>query len=73
MEMLAALGVFPRDLGQLRIEIDVRQIADRLVRVFEENDMPPEITSAILDAISPVPQASNGSSSRQLPAISAAA
>jgi hypothetical protein len=52
-ELLATIGVMPRDLGALRVAIDLSQIAGRLVALFEHASIPEPVKAQILDAIDP--------------------
>jgi Homeodomain-like domain len=55
LELLGAIGLLP-NMGQLRIEIDLRQIADRLCTVLSAPEVSPELRERIFAAIDPHPQ-----------------
>lgn len=50
--LLQASGALPHDLGKLRLEIDVKYVAEVLVQVFEEYDVPEKAQVAVLNTLS---------------------
>lgn len=50
--LLQASGALPHDLGKLRLEIDVKYVAEVLVKVFEEHDVAIAAQIAVLDTLS---------------------
>lgn len=62
-ELLQALGVLPKDLGQLHIAIDVRQVAVKVVAVLKEHEVGEEVQDALLAALEPA-----GGAARQIEA-----
>ena len=46
-----AIGVLPRDLGVLRLDIDVQAMAREMVAVLDRFAVPIEVRRALLDAI----------------------
>lgn len=49
--LLQASGALPHDLGKLRLEIDVKYVAEVLVTVFEEYDVPQAAQIAVLTTL----------------------
>ena len=47
LDLMAAVGVLPRDLGQLHVEIDVRNVVRAIVNVFDEHGVPREAQEAV--------------------------
>lgn len=52
IDTLQAIGVLPNDLGAMRLDIDVRHVADVIVKVLQEEQIPMDTTSRILAALS---------------------
>jgi hypothetical protein len=52
-DLLRTIGVLPSDLGELRLAIDLTQIAGRLITLFEHAAIPEPMKAEILDAIDP--------------------
>ena len=50
-ELLQALGVLPNDLGELRIEIDARLVAERVVAVLKSHDVPQKVQDELIAAL----------------------
>lgn len=50
-ELLQAIGALPNDLGQLRVEVDARFVADAVVRVLQTFDVPDEVQDALIQAL----------------------
>jgi hypothetical protein len=50
-ELMQATGVLPNDLGRLRVDIDLRVMAQRILAVFDANDVPDEVQEAVMAAI----------------------
>lgn len=50
-ELLQAVGVLPKDLGTLRVEMDVRYVAETILRVFDEEDVPERVQQRILQVL----------------------
>lgn len=50
-ELLAAVGVLPRDLGQVAVQIDSQRIADATVAVLERHAVPEHVFDEILEAL----------------------
>ena len=46
--LLMAVGVLPRDLGQLRQDVDVRELAQKTLAVFDAYDVPVEAKRELL-------------------------
>jgi hypothetical protein len=53
LELLGAIGVFPRDIGQVGRLIDLREIATRLDRVLNMPDVPRDLRERIIAAVDP--------------------
>lgn len=51
--LMQEVGVLPHDLGQLAVEIDVRQMVVRVLAVFDELDLSVEVQRRLIDAIDP--------------------
>jgi hypothetical protein len=51
MGLLQAVGVLPRSLGELRIEVDLRTMMREAIKVFEDYGMPIEARDAFADAL----------------------
>jgi hypothetical protein len=49
--LLQTTGVLPHDLGKLRIELDVRYIAQKLVTVLTQHGVPDEVQTELLAAL----------------------
>lgn len=47
-ELCQATGILPKNLGTLKMEIDARVLAQKLVRVFDEHDVEPEVKRAVI-------------------------
>jgi hypothetical protein len=50
--LLQASGALPHDLGKLRLEIDVKYVAEVLVAVLERHDVPIEAQAEVLETLS---------------------
>lgn len=50
-ELLQAVGVLPHDLGSMRVEIDARFTAQRIVAVLNEYNVPDEVRDALVAAL----------------------
>lgn len=50
--LLQAVGVLPHDLGRLRLEVDVRYIAERVVTVLEKYNLPESAHDELLELLS---------------------
>ena len=59
--LLMLVGVLPRDLGQLRHDLDVQQLATNILAVFAEYNVPIEVKQALLRVL----KRNGHSSSRQ--------
>ena len=74
--LLILVGVLPRDLGQLRLDLDVQELARKILAVFDEFDVPIEARRALLvvlkstgihnPAVPDLTSGSNGGRSRGL-------
>jgi hypothetical protein len=53
VELLQAIGVLPRALGELRLHADVQLTARRILQVFEEHGVPEETKQAVAAALLP--------------------
>jgi hypothetical protein len=53
IDLLRAVGVMPRDLGYVGVALELRQIATRVVDVFESAGMPEQVKAQLLEAIDP--------------------
>lgn len=53
VKTLQTVGVLPNDLGVLRLEVDARVMAERVIGVIEKYDMPAEVTDAMIAALGP--------------------
>lgn len=51
LELMRAVGVLPRDLGRLKIEVDVRHTARAILDVFEAYSVPHEVQEAVVEAV----------------------
>ena len=51
--ILQTVGVLPNDLGSLRMEVDARMTADRVMTVIEQFDLPEVVTDAMIAALDP--------------------
>jgi len=51
--ILQTVGVLPNDLGSLRMEVDARMTADRVMTVIEQFNLPHEVTDAMIVALDP--------------------
>lgn len=51
-ELMQATGLLPRNLGTLRLELDVRVLTQKLVKVLKDHDAPPELMEAIVEVLS---------------------
>jgi len=51
--ILQTVGVLPNDLGSLRMEVDARMTADRVLSVIERFDLPEVVTDAMIAALDP--------------------
>ena len=60
--LMQAVGLLPRDLGLLRLEVDVREVARTVVRVLDEHGVPPDVQDALQEAISAASVRRNGHS-----------
>jgi hypothetical protein len=49
--LLTLVGVLPRDVGQFRLDLDVRELADKTLAVFNEYGVPIEAKRALLLAL----------------------
>lgn len=49
--LLQDIGVLPHDLGQLRVVVDARVVADQIMKVIVEYDLPEEVQEAMLTAL----------------------
>ena len=58
--LLQAVGVLPRNLGRLAVELDVRHVATTVTQVFEEFAVPREATDAILRILNRATPAPDG-------------
>ena len=54
-ELLQAVGVLPNELGRLRVEVDVRVIAQRVLAVVAEMNLPAEQHARLLEALTGQP------------------
>lgn len=52
-DLLQAINALPHDLGTLRVVMDARVLADRLVLVLDRFDLPPEVEDAMLEVLRP--------------------
>jgi hypothetical protein len=50
--LMQATGVLPNDLGTLKVDMDIRAFAATVLRVFNDEDVPPETVEKVMDAIS---------------------
>lgn len=50
-ELLQAIGVLPKDLGKLRVELDIRFVAETIMRVMDEENVPVEIQEKLVAAL----------------------
>lgn len=50
-ELLQATGILPKQLGKLRIEADVRYVAQAILQVFQEEDVPVHVRQRVAQAI----------------------
>jgi hypothetical protein len=51
-ELMQAIGVLPRDLGQMKVEIDVRHVARAAIDVLDRNGVPVEVQRELIAAVS---------------------
>jgi hypothetical protein len=51
-QLMQATGVLPNDLGTLRVEIDLRVMSERILRVFEEFGIGDDVQEAVIAAVS---------------------
>lgn len=51
-ELLQAVDLLPKNLGKLRVEIDVRYLAKRVVEVFDRYKLPAEAEEELRQALS---------------------
>jgi hypothetical protein len=51
LELMAAVGVLPRDLRRLQIEVDIRHVAQAILDVFAAYDVPHEVQRAVVEAV----------------------
>jgi hypothetical protein len=50
--LLQATGILPRHLGKLRIEADVRLVAQRILEVFAEEEVPEHVQRRVVGVLS---------------------
>ncbi len=50
-DLLQEMGVLPRDLGQIRVEMDARVTAKRVINILKQNKVPGEVRDALLLAM----------------------
>lgn len=50
-ELLQEVGVLPKNLGKLQVEMDVRFVAETIVKVMEEEGVDPRIQRRLIEAI----------------------
>lgn len=53
VKTLQTIGVLPNDLGVLRLEVDARVMAERVIRVIDKYELPAEVTDAMIEALGP--------------------
>ena len=53
VNVLQTVGVLPNDLGTLRMQVDARVTADRVLSVIEQFDLPEVVTDAMIAALDP--------------------
>ena len=46
------VGVLPRDLGQLRLDLDVQELSRKILAVFQAYNVPIEAKRALLETLS---------------------
>ena len=51
VQLCQATGILPRDLGTLRIEVDVRVLAQRVLAVLNDHGVGSEVRDALLEAL----------------------
>ena len=51
VQLMQAAGLLPKELGQLRLQADVRSVAARVVTVFRDHQVPAETARAVIAAL----------------------
>lgn len=49
--LLQATGLLPHDLGKLRLDIDVRYVAEQIVSIFQDEGIPAEVTDRVITVL----------------------
>jgi hypothetical protein len=60
LDLMAAVGVLPRNLGRLQVEFDARQVAQSILQIFSTFAVPIEAQEAVIRAIESRSGGSNG-------------
>lgn len=55
VELMQASGVLPNDLGTLRVEMDIRAVAQRVLLTIEQLDLDPEGAQKLMSAVTGQP------------------
>jgi hypothetical protein len=63
-ELLQATGVLPHDLGKLRVDLDVRYVAEAILTVLDEEGVPQEVQQRLVGLLErgAAPAGGNGAS-----------
>ena len=51
--LMTLVGVLPRDVGQFRLDLDIHELADKTLAVFNEYGVPVEVKRALLQVLRP--------------------
>lgn len=51
-ELMQATGLLPKNLGTLRLELDVRLLTQKLIKVLNDHEAPIELKEAIVEVLS---------------------
>lgn len=55
VQLMQAAGLLPKELGQLRLQADVRSVAARVLAVFRDHHIPADATRAVVAALTEEP------------------
>jgi hypothetical protein len=60
VELLQATGRLPKDLGRLRVEVDVRWLTEVILEIFARHQVPAAARRELMEALRPSQPESNG-------------
>lgn len=73
IELLQAIGVLPKDLGRLQVEIDARFVARQIMVVLNKHEIPAEVRLELLQALRAGPNGEGPDELNELPLLEAPA